>query len=719
MISSIASALLLGGFVVGCGSSDSTAPVGSGDSGGDVTQTSIDGKAVDGYLRYSTVCLDLSQDGFCQPSEPNTLTDADGSFTLTLTDLHRAHENFATAPLLVYDGQDSDTAENFKGKLKSPNDGTASINITPLTTLVAEISGGDKAKIAEAKTKVATILGLEEADVGGDPVALAVAGNSAPLSRALEVQKAVERMVIKEEDDAVKAISASALYATLAGTINTQIALSNVSDIVESSRTAIKDVVSGADVDGAKALSILVKQAIDDTESFTADTISEVATVISATISATKNESTIDSSTALVSVSEALLTRAKAFGNKLGTDGDAILYLFSHDFGSSGSYTGPLKLSMSYAQMKDALENAESIVNPNPSSFTVTKEQVITYLDTKLAEIAEEIAAVEEAQEQAELAAKPFLAINAPFSMYEIDSWEEWDGNNTYRAYEIWQDTFENGSLTWATHEYVAGVWETNEEDLDYILKSDGTWGQQTITFTTQSDNSLMTGDGGKFGIVSSTDIAGSYTLELNSELSIDVDMPTGAKEYISKYEVGEDAYIIWGPRRDYSVPQNEPIAYFQTLNEAIEKQCGNRWFMGDEYGGYAFAPSSIQEPSETNGWQEYVCDATATSGTLYEAKQTVTSNDGFDYYETSIISTNAGTWERKTVNNQEMIVVTPYDSSKYGEEILIFAVANPDGEGDRVWEGAYDKKGSVYTWKSYNDVAIDAIKDHISNMNP
>ena len=44
----------------------------------------VNGKAVDGYLRYSIVCLDLNQDSFCQPTEPFALTDINGSFTLNI-----------------------------------------------------------------------------------------------------------------------------------------------------------------------------------------------------------------------------------------------------------------------------------------------------------------------------------------------------------------------------------------------------------------------------------------------------------------------------------------------------------------------------------------------------------------------------------------------------------------------------------------------------------
>ncbi|MEA2027969.1 MAG: hypothetical protein U9N49_03215, partial [Campylobacterota bacterium] len=50
----------------------------------------ISGKAVDGYLRFSTLCLDLNDDGLCQvESEPTTSTNANGSYALTITQAHQ------------------------------------------------------------------------------------------------------------------------------------------------------------------------------------------------------------------------------------------------------------------------------------------------------------------------------------------------------------------------------------------------------------------------------------------------------------------------------------------------------------------------------------------------------------------------------------------------------------------------------------------------------
>ena len=53
-------------------------------------QTTLSGRAIDGYLQGSTVCLDLNRDGECSPdTEPTSLTDNEGLFDLNITQGHR------------------------------------------------------------------------------------------------------------------------------------------------------------------------------------------------------------------------------------------------------------------------------------------------------------------------------------------------------------------------------------------------------------------------------------------------------------------------------------------------------------------------------------------------------------------------------------------------------------------------------------------------------
>ena len=173
--------LVVSAFLFGCGGggSSSTPP-----PPGDDTQTVISGSAVDGYLKSSTVVLDLDGDGYLTAGEPVTATDENGSYTLPITQTHRDNAGYKTAQLIIYDGKDSDTGNRYLGKLKSPNDGTANINITPMTTQLAAVVKSSinsnfteeeiKAKIVEAKIKVKKALKIpDNIDIGADPIKLA------------------------------------------------------------------------------------------------------------------------------------------------------------------------------------------------------------------------------------------------------------------------------------------------------------------------------------------------------------------------------------------------------------------------------------------------------------------------------------------------------------------------------------------------------------------
>lgn len=661
MLSLSASAVLFGGLMVGCGS-DSNDNNGGGGGNPPSTQLSISGKAVDGYLRYATVCLDLSKDGYCQAGEPYAITGDDGEFEITLTDLHRNHANFATAPLVAYGGIDSDTNEDFVGKLKAPNDGKATINVTPLTTLVAEISKGDRAEIEAAQTKVATILGLGVSDVSGDPVQLAKDGKTAPLSRALEVQKSVERM-IKDQLPGNKNTKASELFTTLAETLNKATIATSMSDIIESST-----VDATYDKVGAKQLAILIKDVMTSTKSLNTDEIVEVA----ARISSAKNEPTVP--TVLKNASDAMLDTVRKLGNEISIDGDEIFPLFAY-----GTNTGPLKINMTYEMMIEKLKN-------DTSSVAI---KLTTFLKAKIEEKEELKAEAEDAKEQANNATKPYLSVSQPFYLYEIEN--HWDS-----SLSISEDIFANGTIAFSERKWTGTTWEIyNEDDTEYMLQKDGTWKTRSYDYIVAPDNSFL-GDGFKIGIISSVDLSGQHTVEIGNSEDFTVDMTSGAKEYTIKQEFSESYYQLWKPAMNYTTEPD--YTNLTTLEDLITHRCGNNGYFMEQIG---FAGAYEGE--------EYKCDTTKKEGKLIQSK----------WIENiwTVVNDNVGTWEIKTVNGHDILIATPYESSD-DEDNIIFTVANPDGEGDKVWYGAYDKKGVVHTWKTYNKTAIDIIKAEIKTFN-
>jgi hypothetical protein len=220
----------LSAFLVGCGSTAS-----SPEEDSSTKQTSIDGKAIDGYLQNAVVCLDLNADGYCQAkSEPITTTLDDGSFSLDISDAHRAHENFDEAMLLVFGGVDVDTHMDFKGKLLAPNDGSAILNISPITTLVAKnvqkalkAEGKQtreqiKEQIKQSRKKVADVLEISEEEVSLDPVEhRRIKGDDKLIRKALKVQKSLEGLLVAAKvSDAKQKDKLDEIYASLADSLD-------------------------------------------------------------------------------------------------------------------------------------------------------------------------------------------------------------------------------------------------------------------------------------------------------------------------------------------------------------------------------------------------------------------------------------------------------------------------------------------------------------------
>ncbi|MCH9813900.1 MAG: hypothetical protein K0U47_08165 [Epsilonproteobacteria bacterium] len=201
----------LSAVLTGCGSTSATVDDITNDITEEIKQASISGKAIDGYLQFATVCLDIDADGYCQQTEPHSQTAADGSFTLTIEQSHRDQEKFDEALLLVFGGKDVDTGKDFRGKLYAPNDGSEQLNVSPITTLVAknlekEIKDQTltreeiKEKIKQAKAKVAKALDIKEEEVGVDPVAFQQENQDDRLiKKALQVQKSVEALMFAAE----------------------------------------------------------------------------------------------------------------------------------------------------------------------------------------------------------------------------------------------------------------------------------------------------------------------------------------------------------------------------------------------------------------------------------------------------------------------------------------------------------------------------------------
>jgi hypothetical protein len=179
IVSAISATLLL--TTVGCG---------GGKTKEDVVST-IKGKAVDGYLKNSTVWLDLNSNGEIDDGEPYTLSKSDGSYTLDVTKF-KSDTKFDKAQIGVLSGTDIDTGNQLQGKLFAPNTGKSVIHVTPVTSLVAKVAKTD-GNVTRAEQQVRKAFGLSnDVNLLADPKVLEENGDKSLISTALAVQKSIE-----------------------------------------------------------------------------------------------------------------------------------------------------------------------------------------------------------------------------------------------------------------------------------------------------------------------------------------------------------------------------------------------------------------------------------------------------------------------------------------------------------------------------------------------
>jgi hypothetical protein len=212
-------------FFVSCGTDEDNAenPIGKGGSDGGAI---ISGKAIDGYLKNSIVCLDLDDSGDCNSaSEPTTTTDNTGSYKLNISSNHKMHSNYNNAAVIVYGGVDVDSGQNFIGKLKATNNGKSTINITPTTTLIDNMD----LPYADAKTKVATIFGVDETQIERDPIA---DNNLTLFAKAVALQRAVDLLVATDDGTDSDSTKANNIMVAIAKGLTSQTTEQSIEDIV-------------------------------------------------------------------------------------------------------------------------------------------------------------------------------------------------------------------------------------------------------------------------------------------------------------------------------------------------------------------------------------------------------------------------------------------------------------------------------------------------------
>jgi len=571
---SIATAIVLG--LTGCGG-------GSGDSTTDPTveakSTTITGKAVDGYLIYATVCLDLNRDGYCQlDKEPATSTDINGSFTLTITPEQQADANYTTAPLLVYSGYDSDTRLDFTGKLKAPfNEAQTVINITPVTTMVESMVAKGKSP-TEAEVLVKKVLNLPaDTNLSADPVEEAQKDPQL-LKAALQVQKSVEVLAkaLKQKDTNTTVDEKELvedLYEKLAEVAET--AEGDSVDLNATFETLVETYDLGQDINSSViAISTKIEELIDSEE------YNDTA-VIGTTINTIQDKIVKDVIEGDYSFEEIEADIADI--NPLLEHAYDILDMVHYTGSDIDSVAIQIQESLAAAGMSDRhfLSIEEEIIALKNSSDPVV-QKVGTDFELALKRYETEADKVET------LATAETIPFNVPETFYEFE-------DNGYTSYSLKPEGLFDVKKVELSQ---SGLVEVNSTNPDAFVLVDGSWvPEESLTsYQLSDDKSLLTVDQTEVMIVKKIDLAHpaeddkDLIEEINEKVPGDtpVTFNEGAEAYLLAFKE-QESYRIYQKELTHGNMGDTYGDYYKTLEDFITGQSGGHWFMGDAYGGLAF----------------------------------------------------------------------------------------------------------------------------------
>ena len=159
-------------------------------SGCDSNNQTISGKAIDPYLAGATVCLGDDEQQ-CLSDENSVTTDANGNYTLVVSDTHFAEAH----TVIVTGGRDTETDTNFTGSVVAYHyDGNATVNVSPLTTFAYARFKEANATTRQARHAIeANLTTLFDSDVQTDVVAEAEEDNKTNgLKAALKLARSAE-----------------------------------------------------------------------------------------------------------------------------------------------------------------------------------------------------------------------------------------------------------------------------------------------------------------------------------------------------------------------------------------------------------------------------------------------------------------------------------------------------------------------------------------------
>ena len=712
LLKSITVSVALSAFLAGCGSSTTTANNDDNNNNDNTLKTSsISGKAIDGYLQFATVCLDMDQDGYCQATEPSTQTDENGSFSLTVSADVQKDEKYDLAMLLVYGGKDVDTGDDFKGKLLAPKDGKI-VMVTPINTLIAKAVQKElkehpklskkeiQEKIAAHRKRVAQALEIPEEEIGEDPVKLQKEGKPEAIEKALQLQKAVETLLVGDDGTQADHERAEKIYEALVdGLADMQPDEKGVEKLIDKTLqkaqkdTRVKELIGGESGlklgKAAKSVAQNVKdrfqkfKEMDPEEVKHQDFLKKIAAGTDMDLQKVKtafDEGQVDN-----------IARQMTIDNNM----------FTADFDWDAEYLKGdlLRLGIKNPdqaminKLKALLGNQEKI---HPGILIDKKERLSNSNDPdiqKLYNTIEQLLHKKEQKKEQEHAKQngDIIKVTPPMTIFMPE--KEGYGKVTFgsdnilsfQKYNVQQDgTFapENG----------------DEQNNDFVFQ-DGQWvaeedGSEQFTLNTDGSVSLPKWNE-KAYLVKAEPIAGKT--KKFPQYHTTVSMPDDAEMYFVKIKKLKDTYMIDEAVNKYTPDGNSP---YTSISDFIENQCGTNWFEGDNQGGLAFAGVK----TETG----YSCDGSAQSGKLVLAENKA---DG-----TQIVSSDAGTWEIKTLEgDKKVLVVKPYNMKRFHDdegdiEYPIFTMKD-----NTLYRGSMEPAGVTRMMPAFNESAMKSITQTIT----
>ncbi len=684
----LAVSVALSAVLTGCGSTSSG--VDGGDNNGDSNvQKSISGKAIDGYLQNAVVCLDLNQDGYCQASsEPLTTTLADGSFRLDITPSQRENENFDEAMLLIFGGVDVDTGKDFTGKLMAPNDGSAMLNISPITTLVAKnvqkalkeqrslTREQIKEKITQARKKVADALEIEEDEIGFDPVERKIQGDDKLIRKSLKIQKSIEALLIAAQaSDSETKDKIEDIYASLADGLDDMGELKGLDKLFEKAaqKDLFKETLRGQSPGDMLRIAKKISANLDD--AFEDEDIDDDLEKIAA-----------------ITRDDMEKIREGAKGGDLSTAIEGIVYLPTNDWLKKYIEQDLLALGI---KPTPALVNKLKAVYRNDTRAGVLlnkSEKLKDNADAELKALYQRILYMKQKAEKEKEAqeakySNDIIKIETPMSLYNLSHHDNGYEKITFTA----DNKLVNQEYKFDTTSGTFVEDTKGEEDVNYVLVN-GAWTNDAIDTISIDEK----------GVVSRLSYGQKAALSHEKDLSQEgfflpfledkVAMPVGAKGYMIRVDQVKDNFSLDNKEGQYS-----------TISDFIAGQCGEQWFdsfdSGDFQGGISFS-------GEKNAQGQYVCDPTKTSGSLSEVVVTADGN--------TRVKEDSGKWKVITLpeTEQKALLIEPYNDARYGDKNneKRFFTTFDDGSGKTLWRGTLEEKGATFAFPVMNKIAMDAL---------